>query len=75
MSKEPTSYEEWKRCITVDCGIALTPKFIEERIAALNDDKEYHTQQFIKVWGSTRHSQTISWFQQAAEDLKSQKVS
>ena len=75
MSKEPTSYEEWKRCITVDCGITLTPKFVEERIAALNNDKDHHTRQFIKVWGATRHSQTISWFQRASEEVKSQKVS
>tara|TARA_B100001093_G_scaffold216007_1_gene207286 strand:+ start:213 stop:395 length:183 start_codon:yes stop_codon:yes gene_type:complete len=59
MSKEPTTDEEWRRCITVDCGLSLSLKYVKERIAALNDDKDYHIQQFIKIWGSERHSQTV----------------
>ena len=69
MPKEPTTYEEWRHCITVDCGIPLTPKYVEERITALSNIKNHHTQQFIKVWGAARHSKTISWFQRAAEEL------
>ena len=50
MSKEPTINEEWPRCITADCGMSLSLKYVKESIAALlNDDKDYHTQQFIKV--------------------------
>ena len=72
MSEAPASYEKWKHCITVVCGIPLTLKYVQERIAALNDGKDYHTQQYIKVWGSERHSQTISWFQRAADELSAQ---
>ena len=72
MSEAPASYEEWKHCITVVCGIPLTLKYVQERIAALNDGKDYHTQQYIKVWGSEGHSQTISWFQRAADELSAQ---
>ena len=69
MLEEPTTYEEWQHCITVICGIPLTLTYVKKRIAALNDEKDHHTQQYIKVWGAARHSQTLSWFQRAAEEL------
>ena len=39
MSKEPTSHKEWKRRITVDCCMTLTPKSEEEQVAALRDGR------------------------------------
>lgn len=27
----PRNYEQWRHCITVECGIALTPTFLSER--------------------------------------------
>ena len=53
MSLVPQTYEEWKHCITVKCGIALTPHYARERIAALADKKDFHTQKFIECWGAT----------------------
>ena len=47
----PGTYEEWKHCITVDCAIPLTPHFVQERIAALTDKRDFHTQKFIESWG------------------------
>lgn len=69
MSVVPTTYEEWKHCITVSCDIPLTPDYVATRIAALSDDGDFHTQKFIERWGRAHHAQTLQWFQQAAAEL------
>ena len=65
----PGTYEEWKHCITVDCAIPLTPHFVQERIAALTDKRDFHTHKFIESWGAAHHAQTLAWFRRAAQEL------
>ncbi|MEO0664332.1 MAG: hypothetical protein AAFY97_01215 [Pseudomonadota bacterium] len=69
MSFVPTTYDEWKHCITVKCDIPLTPDYVDERIAALTDDGDYHTQKFISRWGAKHHARTLDWFKRAKEEL------
>lgn len=69
MSFVPTSYEDWKHCITVKCDIPLTRKFVAERLIALNDHSDFHTQKFIDRWGPTHLARTVAWFEQAAKEL------
>ncbi|MEM9047240.1 MAG: hypothetical protein AAGC92_00850 [Pseudomonadota bacterium] len=69
MSIIPTSYDDWKHCITVSCGIPLTPSFVQARIAALSDASDFHTKKFIESWGQVHHAQTLAWFEQAAREL------
>ncbi|MEM9600930.1 MAG: hypothetical protein AAF926_07900 [Pseudomonadota bacterium] len=69
MSIVPKTYEDWERCITVDCGIPLTADYVADRIQALQDDADYHTQKFVRQWGETHRQKTLSWFQQAATKL------
>ncbi|MEM6727366.1 MAG: hypothetical protein AAF618_02590 [Pseudomonadota bacterium] len=69
MSFVPTSYEDWKHCITVKCDIPLTPSYVDERIAALTDDRDYHTQKFKERWGVSHHARTLEWFKRAKEEL------
>ena len=69
MSFVPNTYEEWKHCITVKCDIPLTLDYVQERIAALTDDKDLHTQKFIERWARAHHKRALAWFRQAAEDL------
>lgn len=45
----PRTYEEWKHCITVLCGIELTPAYVFERIEALSNLDEFSTQRFVAV--------------------------
>ena len=71
MSFIPQNYEEWKHCITVKCEIPLTPSYVAERLEALNDRKQHHTQKFIARWGEAHHAKTIAWFEQAAKELSS----
>ena len=70
MSVVPNSYEAWKHCITVDCGIPLTKKFVSERIESLDDGNNFHTQQFVKSWGGAHHAQTLALFRRAKEELE-----
>ena len=69
MNVVPKACEKSKHCSTVACGIALTSEFVPERIAALGDKKDHHTQRFIERRGQTHHEQTLSWFRRAAEKL------
>lgn len=69
MSILPKTYEDWEHCITVTCGIPLTAAYVAERIDALQDDKDYHTQKFVSHWGEAHRQQTLAWFQQAAAKL------
>ncbi|MEM8693605.1 MAG: hypothetical protein AAGG57_17205 [Pseudomonadota bacterium] len=72
MSFVPNTYDEWKHCITVKCEIPLTQRYVAERLAALNDQADFHTQKFIGRWGSKHHARTVAWFEQAAKELASQ---
>ncbi|MEM1302642.1 MAG: hypothetical protein AAGH17_08675 [Pseudomonadota bacterium] len=69
MSFVPNSYEEWKDCITVKCDIPLTARYVEERLAALTDDTDFHTQKFKERWGAKHHARTVEWFERAKTEL------
>ncbi|MGH1438722.1 MAG: hypothetical protein ACRBBR_01315 [Cellvibrionaceae bacterium] len=61
----PQNYEEWRHCIIVECGLKLTPSFIEKRIASLQNNDEHYTKQFIRLYGSQYHQAVLGWFIQA----------
>lgn len=65
MSLIPQTYEEWEHCITVKCGLPLTPEFAAERIKTLGDANDFNTQKFIDRWGKMHHARTLAWFKQA----------
>ncbi|MES1947516.1 hypothetical protein C84B14_09217 [Salinisphaera sp. C84B14] len=65
----PRTYEQWRHCITVDCGMALTPAYIEQRLHALRDDNDDATRRFIAVYGPAHHRAVIGWFERAGAEL------
>lgn len=65
----PETYDEWRHCIVVECGLKLTKPFIEKRITDLQNNGEHHTQQFIKRYGRQHHQQVLNWFAKAAKEL------
>lgn len=69
MAVIPKSYQEWEQCITQACGIPLTADYVAERVNALQDERDYHTQKFAKQWGEAHRQQTLNWFLQAAAKL------
>ena len=72
MSFFPNTYDAWKHCITVNCGIPLTPDYVQERLDALADDNDHSTQRFIERWGAAHHQRTVHWFEMAAKELVEQ---
>lgn len=65
----PENYAEWRYCLTVDCRIALTRGYIEQRLAELRDPRVLHTRQFIHSWGQEHLQRVIHWFEQALAEL------
>ncbi len=65
----PENYEQWQHCIVVECGLALTKPFIEQRIIALENSGDHYTQQFVKRYGDSHHQRVLHWFRKAAEQL------
>ena len=64
-----TSYEDWKHCITVLCGIPLTEPYIEQRLAELGDPANNTTQKFVAMWGEDHRLRVVGWFEQAQQDM------
>ncbi|PPV05356.1 hypothetical protein XbrCFBP1976_17690, partial [Xanthomonas bromi] len=40
----PESYSAWRHCIEIDCAQPLTATFIAQRLAALHDPADHHTE-------------------------------
>ena len=67
----PNTYEEWRHCITVKCGIPLTADYIEQRLRALQSPNDAGTARFRKSYGQDQLDQTIRWFEQARAEAES----
>ncbi len=63
------SYEDWKHCITVLCGIPLTEPYIEQRLAELRDPSNGTTQKFVTMWGEDHRLRVVGWFEQAQQEM------
>ncbi|MEM9256740.1 MAG: hypothetical protein AAGA91_14935 [Pseudomonadota bacterium] len=63
----PTTYDEWRHCIIVECGLELTSDYMAARIAALQNDKDHYTKQFRKLYGEDHLQRVLGWFQQAQQ--------
>lgn len=68
---QPKNYEEWKHCITVNCGIALTTSYLQKRLDELQDEAYENTKQFARLYGQEYQQQIIAWFSRAlSEQIK-----
>ena len=64
----PQNYEEWRHCITVKCGIPLTPTFISQRLTVWRNKDLEETKRFRHLYGDSHWLTVISWFEQAERD-------
>lgn len=64
----PADYAAWRRCIEVDCGLQLSPGFIHDRIGALENPRDFRTQQFVDLYGDAHLAQVLGWFRRAARE-------
>ena len=69
----PDTYEEWRHCITITCGIPLTDAYIEKRLRALRSPRDAGTARFRKLYGQHRLDRTIRWFEQARVEARPAK--
>ncbi len=64
----PRTYDQWRQCIVVDCGIELTSAFIDQRLSALRDPADAQTAQFGELYGDRYLAQVIEWFELARSE-------
>ncbi len=64
----PGDYTSWRYCIEVKCGLALTPEFLQARIAILGDPRHEESQRFASLYGEPYREQVLAWFRQAAAE-------
>jgi len=63
----PSTYDQWRHCITVECRLALTREYVAERLAVWNDAECEETRRFRKLYGDAHWRRVSDWFQQAAQ--------
>jgi hypothetical protein len=64
----PSDYASWRYCIEVKCGQALSPGFLQARIAVLSDARQEETQRFARLYGDAHLHRVLAWFRQAAAE-------
>jgi hypothetical protein len=69
----PQTYEQWRHCITVECGIPLTPSFIERRLATWRDAQGEETARFRQLYGDAHWRAVIGWFERAEREASTDK--
>ncbi|MEM1435921.1 MAG: hypothetical protein AAGG11_17820 [Pseudomonadota bacterium] len=67
----PETYDEWRHCITVECGIPLTQAFITERLATWRNERSEETTRFRKLYGDGHWRSVVSWFERAEAEVGS----
>ncbi len=61
----PETYEQWHHCITVECGIPLTPEFVAQRLKVWKDENLEETARFRRLYGDAHWRQVIGWFERS----------
>ena len=69
----PETYEEWTHCITVECGLSLTPAFIAERLATWRNERSEETVRFRKLYGDEHWHSVVAWFERAEAEVGRQQ--
>jgi hypothetical protein len=62
----PSDYTSWRYCIEVKCGLAITPEYLQARIAVLADSRHEESRRFAGLYGEPYRDQVLGWFRRAA---------
>ena len=65
----PETYEQWRYCITVECGIPLTPEFVAQRLIIWRDVEAEETLRFRRCYGDAHWKSVVAWFELAEVEL------
>ena len=67
----PENYQQWRHCITEECGIPLTSEFVEQRLRVWRDESSQETKRYRKLYGDQYWKFMISCFERASKELGS----
>ena len=70
----PQNFEEWKYCITVECGIPLSASFITQRLSVWRNESHEETRRFRQRFGDNYWRSVIGWFAEAERQLADQTL-
>lgn len=59
----PQDFETWRDCITIKCGIALSPAFARQRLAIYRQVTHIETAEFIRLYGSRHYQNIVAWLE------------
>jgi len=65
----PQTYAQWRHCITVECGIALTAAYIGQRLSVWRDAQSDETQRFRRLYGDQHWQAVREWFERAGREI------
>jgi hypothetical protein len=65
----PQTYEQWRHCITMDCGIPLTRAYAQERLAVWGNPSAEETRRFEQLYGPAHRERVLQWFAQSLKQL------
>ena len=68
----PQNFQEWKYCITVECGITLNASFINQRLSVWRNENHEETRRFRQRYGDNHWHSVIGWFAEAERQLADQ---
>lgn len=67
----PKNFEQWMHCITVECGIPLTPEFVAQRLSIWRNMESEETIRFSRLYGDQHLKLVVGWFERVAKELNS----
>ncbi len=65
----PTTFEQWKNCITNDCKIKLTKDFVTSRLKVYEDKRHPDTRKFIELYGEQHLNNIIYWLEKSSKEI------
>jgi len=58
----PQTFDDWRRCITVDCKIDLTKEFALKRLEVYENVSHPETKKFATLYGEQHLKNIINWY-------------
>ncbi|SDV46436.1 hypothetical protein [Chitinasiproducens palmae] len=65
----PSTYAQWRHCITVECGIPLTHAFIDQRLGIWRNADCDETMRFRRLYGDLHWKKVLMWLEHAKREL------
>ncbi|MEP6712308.1 MAG: hypothetical protein ABJA37_07835 [Ferruginibacter sp.] len=62
----PQNFSQWKKCITIDCGIPLTIAFAQQRLKVYENLENSETKKITQLYGEEHLDHLIQWFKEIA---------